>query len=560
MNKFSSCIIIIFLWGIASSNVVFANSYSLIYYTITPLFGNKAPAIKVTADIRGDIKDQLVVDLPCRWASGEYVEQLKEVKVDNFSYRIISNNELCNQLIIAISKPTDRVIINYEVHQKKGDPAEVHQAIIRADLVHSVGYGIFAIPNDAREAGEVSFSIEWKEMPSKWKTISSYGIAQFLNFRAKAQELLHAIYAAGNLRMYQIADNKNPVFLSLYGSFDIKDSSIVSSLQEIVKTQRSFFNDHDFPYYVISLIEGNDTNSMGGTRLYDSFAAYLPKGMKHSDYYILFAHEHLHNWLGGKIHNNGRDSLDYWWSEGFTDYYARVLALRSGGISLEEFIDECNQILRNYYLSPVINQPNTTIKNSYWKNENVQKLPYTRGFVFAVYLNSLIKLHDDTKSIDNIILDLFKIAKQQPFSVKSFKESAKNYIFQGIEQEIARFIDQGKTIDLTAAASILPLEKIKMGPYERGFDKDKILKNKIIHNINPNSNAYKSGLRNGDKVVEFIFPKGSDPDQIATIKTINKTFKFRPERSHNKKEIYQFKTNLSAEDKLKIKRFFGVNI
>ncbi len=111
--------------------------------------------------------------------------------------------------------------------------------------------------------------------------------SQFLNFTAKAQELLHAIYVAGNLRIYQIADNKNPVFLSLYGSFDIKDSLIVSSLQEIVKTQRSFFNDHDFPYYAISLIEENDPNSMGGTRLYDSFTAYLPKGMKHTDYYIL---------------------------------------------------------------------------------------------------------------------------------------------------------------------------------------------------------------------------------------------------------------------------------
>jgi len=112
MNKFSRCTIIIFLCSIVPLHTVFANSYSSIYYTITPLFGNKAPVIKVTADIRGDIKDQLVVDLPCRWASGEYVEQLKEVKVDNFSYRIISNNELCNQLIIAISKPTDRVVIN----------------------------------------------------------------------------------------------------------------------------------------------------------------------------------------------------------------------------------------------------------------------------------------------------------------------------------------------------------------------------------------------------------------------------------------------------------------
>ena len=559
MNKFSRSTIIIFLCSIVPLHTVFANSYSSIYYTITPLFGNKVPALKVTAEIRGEIRSQLSVDLPSRWASGEYVEQLKEVKVDNFSYRIISNNELCSQLIITIPKFTDRVIISYEVHQKNGDPAEVHEAIIRTDLVHSVGYGIFAIPSDAEETDKISFNIEWKEMPNKWKTISSYGTAKLLNFTAKAQELLHAIYAAGNLRIYQIADSKNPVFLSLYRSFDVKDNLIVASLQEIVKTQRSFFNDHDFPYYAISLIEGNDPNSMGGTRLYDSFAAYLPKGMNHTDYYILFAHEHLHNWIGGKISNNERGSLDYWWSEGFTDYYARVLALRSGGISLEEFIDECNQILRNYYLSPVINQPNSKIKNSFWKNENVQKLPYARGFVFAVYLNSLIKLYDDTKSVDNIILDLFKIAKQQPFSVKSFKEIAKNYTFQGIEQEISRFIDQGKTINLTTATPILPLETIKMGQYERGFNRDKILKNKIIHNINPNSNAYKAGLRNGDKVVEFSFPKGSDPDQIATIKTINKTFKFRPE-SDNKKEIYQFKSNLSSEDKLKIKRFFGVEI
>lgn len=342
MNNFSSCTIIIFLCSIIPLHTVFANSYSSIYYTITPLFGNKVPVIKVTADIRGDIRDQLSVDLPSRWASGEYLEQIKEVKVDNFSYRIISNNELCSQLIITIPKFTDKVIISYEVHQKNGDPAEVHEAIIRQDLIHSVGYGIFAIPSDAKGTDKISFNIEWKEIPNKWKTISSYGTAKSINFTGKADELLHAIYAAGNLRIYQIADSKNPVFLSLYGSFDVKDNSIVSSLQEIVKTQRSFFNDHDFPYYAISLIEGNDPNSMGGTRLYESFAAYLPKGMKHTDYYILFAHEHFHNWIGGKISNNERGSLDYWWSEGFTDYYSRVLALRSGGISREEFIDECN--------------------------------------------------------------------------------------------------------------------------------------------------------------------------------------------------------------------------
>jgi len=83
MNKFSRSTIIIFLCSIVPLHTVFANSYSSIYYTITPLFGNKVPAIKVTAEIRGEITSQLSVDLPSRWASGEYVEQLKPKLVGN---------------------------------------------------------------------------------------------------------------------------------------------------------------------------------------------------------------------------------------------------------------------------------------------------------------------------------------------------------------------------------------------------------------------------------------------------------------------------------------------
>ena len=57
-------------------------------------------------------------------------------------------------------------------------------------------------------------------------------------------------------------------------------------------------------------------------------------------YYMYFAHEHFHTWVGGKIRNDKQEELNYWWSEGFTDYYSRVLALRSGGLSIEKFIDE----------------------------------------------------------------------------------------------------------------------------------------------------------------------------------------------------------------------------
>ena len=281
--------------------------------------------------------------------------------------------------------------------------------------------------------------------------------------------------------------------------------------------------------------------------------------MNQSDYYILFAHEHIHNWLGGKILlNDEEEELSYWWTEGFTDYYSRVLALRSGGITIDQFVSECNQLLRNYYLSPVINKSNADIKKSFWKDDNIQKLPYYRGFVFAIYLNGLIKLDNDNKSLDNIMLDLFKSPGQKEFSAEIFKKISKNYIPHGIAKEFSEYIDKGKTIDLSSIMTILPIEKVQIGAYDPGFNRESLLEENIIKNISTKSNAYKSGLRNGDKVIKWSLPKGHYPDQIITIVTKNKTFRYRPEHP-NKKEVYQFKNNLSFKDKMKIRKFFGDN-
>lgn len=58
---------------------------------------------------------------------------------------------------------------------------------------------------------------------------------------------------------------------------------------------------------------------------------------------------------------------------------------------MEEFVEEFNQFFKDYYLSPVINEPNSKIKSDFWKDTTIEKLPYYRGFVFAVYLITLLK-------------------------------------------------------------------------------------------------------------------------------------------------------------------------
>lgn len=201
------------------------------------------------------------------------------------------------------------------------------------------------------------------------------------------------------------------------------------------------------------------------------------------------------------------------------------------------------------------------IKEGFWQNKDIQELPYRRGFVFAMYINHLIKQNNLTNSLDNVMLDLFREAPTKRFSSKHFQEITKAYIPHGIASEIKTYIDDGKTIKLDNLVSILPLEKTKIGPFDPGFDLETYSNENIIKNLIKGSNAYQIGLREGDKIIRgntLSFPKGPDPDQMVTIRTTdNRTFEFRPENTLQKRYIYQFKTELTEEDKIKVKNFFG---
>jgi predicted metalloprotease with PDZ domain len=419
-------------------------------------------------------------------------------------------------------------------------------------LFHAPGYRIFSVPSDITKIDKRNIAINFMNLDFNWKTISSHGIKDSIVLNITFQDLLQSFYAAGKIRIYSIGNNIQPIFLSLYGNFSIEDQQIALDLKEIINSQRTFFNDFDFSNYTISLIEGNHPTSAGGTNLFNSFTAFFPQKSSRNDYYLLCAHEHLHNWLGGKIkHKN--NTLDYWFTEGFTEFYSRVIALRSKGINKDTFINEVNKILQEYYLSPVNQEPNLIIEKEFSNNSDIKKLPYYRGFVFALYLNNLIQKENMQHSLDLVIYDLFKITTKQNFSSSLFKTIARKYVKGGIESDFTSFIDQGNLINLENI--MLPIKKISKGKYYLGFNEEIIVKKKIIQDIDIKSNAYRAGLRNEQKIISYDCLKSSN--QICIVKTSNKTFKFYPE-GYNTIEIYQLKEKFLTVEEEQFNTFFGL--
>ena len=351
---------------------------------------------------------------------------------------------------------------------------------MRDQLFHSTGYALWAVPEDIDDSQQLNIEINWQNIPQKWKILSSHGKGMSMKFSATTFQLLHANYIAGTLREYKKTINGKTINFAIYGNFDFTDKQLINQAPEIIKSQRDFFNDYDFGSYLITIIENpNGTEKlalMGGSSFYNSFFANLSSKITFLQYKTLLAHEHLHNWIGIKIRNS-EEAANYWWSESFTDYYSRVLAARNKALSFDEFLSETNSILADYYKSPKINAPNSEISKNFYNDYDTEKLPYYRGFAFALYLNCKMQSGKSETSTDSILLDLFKDHKTKKFSNKYFVTLLKQYSHNiNAEKWFKNYIENGNTVSFEHCNNILPLEK-------KYFDRSQETKNDFYYQL-----------------------------------------------------------------------------
>ncbi len=102
-----------------------------------------------------------------------YYKQIKNVKLEYPIGKLQFRNQDSNKALLNTGK-INIIRLSYAIYQKTGNPCDIHEAIIRQNLIHSPGYGLFATPGDLNGNDIVAF-------------------------------------------------NKNPVYLSLHGQFDFKD-------------------------------------------------------------------------------------------------------------------------------------------------------------------------------------------------------------------------------------------------------------------------------------------------------------------------------------------------
>src|SRR5690606_32963944 len=165
------------------------------------------------------------------------------------------------------------------------------------------------------------------------------------------------------------------------------DADFLAQASEIIGGQRRFWGDEAAPYLVTVLqLEGPENwISIGGTGLGDAFAFFATPNAEAFPITRTLAHEGQHSWIPAEIGGMPEEdeAADYWLSEGFTDFYTGRLLVRDGLWTPQQYADDLNQSLREYAQSPVRTAPNERIKIDFWRDRDVQRLPYLRGRLLA---------------------------------------------------------------------------------------------------------------------------------------------------------------------------------
>ena len=398
------------------------------------------------------------------WGEKDLFKCIKNLKISpkaNFELKKKENE------ILVKGDPNKIYTISYDILQDFTEKVTIENTfrpIINRNYFHVFGKNLFMMPYSKFTDDDPSVEIQilWKSELNSYDIINSFGSEKTQKFNAKFSAFSSSIFLGGKLNSFEKTWQGSKVVFSTPDTWQHVDiKKLENDLYNIVGQQRNFWNDNSSETTTVTLIktyencpsENNCLNSCGGTGLTNSFATYCSDNILTTNDRInwLFAHELFHHWVGSTIVNES-EVMEYWFSEGFTDYYAYKLLLRSGMLTLEDFVDKLNEeVIEPHYNSPYKNKPNGEINaQNFWSDKEWEKLPYRRGLLYALYLDTKIKQSEGDRSLDDLMLDVlnYTTTRKLKFNLNVFLEVLHNYKMSDYEQEFELFIEQGQTINL----------------------------------------------------------------------------------------------------------------
>ena len=478
------------------------NTYSQsIQYNIRPLtqIHSSCLSVQLKSQIHSSGKSGLQIPFGAK--------EIKTYALKDVSFK----QDLDNPKLVMISGPAgSEFAIDYQLCLS--NPSKlIDWPIIEEEFIVFVTNTVLAMPEDKdNERWQINVNLE--EFPAEFSFMSSFaGNERKLSFDNKISEFKNSLIMGGsNLFMNKIGVNGKPIFVYKQGQTIEADSSLDKYFEKIIKTQRDFWGDNDFPHYFMLLQEnacqGISAHLIG--RHYENAMVVQFPICEKKEFFSkqakwILSHELFHAWMGFKIKFDIEDSNALlWFSEGFTDYYGLLLALKSGSISYAEYIEQYNDLIRYYFQNPMNLVSNEEIIKNIEGNIDYRIVYQLRGHLLAKEISS--QLAKKGLSLEALMKEIYAEYKkiQVPLGQSSIYRIFRKYLDDQQWQSFIQHIEEGSPFIFPEKGLGVFSKKVykKVAVPSMGFDLPTLIKTKTIQNLEKNSPAYRAGLREGQKI------------------------------------------------------------
>lgn len=490
-------------------------------YRLTPeLKAGALIALGVRIRLSADSSGQMVLDLPDRGrgSSGRW-KFISDVKVRGATAR-----EDGPAKRVLTSEPGAAIEVSYRVHSAyatdpSGEDGGANKgAVVRPNWFASLGLFAFATP-EGRDDAPAMF--RWGPVPKGWTVGSDLDPVPGRGPMTVADVANSTTLGGTDVRLYSRPAKGGAIRIAIRGEWAFPEGRLVDDIDTIVRAQRRFWSSAGGPYFVsvIPLAASPNVISFNGNGLYDGFVLYGTDNVGEARLRRVLAHEHTHNWIPfkqGRLPDGPDQAADYWYSEGFTDFYTDRTLLRSGVWTAADFVTHLNEVLRNYDTSPVRQAPNSRIVSDFWSNQAVSDLPYQRGYLLAfIWDREMRQATHGTADLDQVMFamrDRYVTAPQaaKPNLLASFETTARTLTGVDVRPDVERFAIHGSAIELPRDlfGPCATISTVTIPAFDLGFDAAAPAAKGVFSGVDPSGAAYRAGLRDGMK---RITREGGEP-------------------------------------------------
>ena len=478
-------------------------------YQVTPeLKDGRLDALAVEMRLSGDADGETFIRLPDSWSGvSDLHRAVRDVKAEGARLKRVSEAEV--KLSHAPGAP---IALSYRIRQQfqgeltAGD-GPPFRAVVRPDRFTALGWAVFG-----EVSGPVGRPVEfrWGKTPEGWTVASDLDHATRLPHTG---ELLDSVLVGGQgMRMIERPVAGGRLRVAVHGQWKFTPEELSQLLVKITEASAGFWGDEgeDFFVAVTPLAAPGEGSAQYGVGLGDAFSLWTTAEADAASLRHIVAHEHQHVWFPtrvGGVRTGPDEPLDYWLSEGFTDFYTLRILLRSGLWSLEEFVDDYNRILRAYGSSPVKTAPNRVVAAGFWEDPAVADLPYQRGLMLAALWDDRLRRQTNgQRDLDDVVLAMKARAAGQPQSGQAVENLRLSYgQFGGsLDADYRALVEAGGAVTLPddLFGSCAAVKTVEQPVFDRGFDTAKTnAANGVVAGVDPQGPAYAAGLRNGMRIV-----------------------------------------------------------